>query len=435
METVGLDIGTSSISAVVLDTERKTVLKSRTVPNDSFLKTGREEEKLQDVSAIFRTVKTVLDELLGLYPDAAAIGLTGQMHGILYLDENGHVLSPLYTWQDLRAEKQEHDGCSAVQFIRENCGREIYAGYGLATHICLQRQNKLPADAASFCTIADYLGCALTGRVRPLLHSSMAASLGLYDIEAGDFLRDDLRLLGVNTGLLPEVKQDFCPLGTYWGRPVALAVGDNQAAFLGSLNPENGAVLLNIGTGAQISVFSERYYEIPGIETRPLTRGTYLLAGSSLCGGRAYAILEQFFRSYLASAGIDAASQYEVMETLAEKSLGPDQMKVKTSFLGTREQPEKRGSITNLSEDNFTPEGLVQGVLAGMAEELWDMYRLIREATGLEAGQLTASGNGARKNRALRRILEKRFALPIQLSKTEEEAACGAALVGASILS
>ncbi len=434
METVGLDIGTSSISAVVLDVEQKTVLESRTVPNDSFLRTGREEEKLQDVSVIFRTAKTVLDELLDLFPEAVSIGLTGQMHGILYLDEKGCALSPLYTWQDLRAEKQQYDGRSAVQFIRENCGREIYAGYGLATHIFLQRQNELPENAAALCTAADYLGCRLTGRVRPLMHSSMAASLGLFDIAGGDFRKEDLRLLGADPGLLPSVTEDFCPLGTYRGRPVALAVGDNQAAFLGSLEPENGAILLNIGTGAQISVFSDRFYEIEGIETRPLTRGTYLLAGSALCGGRAYAILEQFFRSYLASAGFDAGLQYDVMQTLAEKSLGADQMKVVTTFLGTRKDPTLRGLITNLSEENFTPEGLVQGVLAGMAEELWEMYLLIRDATGLEARWLTVSGNGARKNRALRQILEKRFALPLQLSKTEEEAACGAALVGASIL-
>ncbi len=435
MQAVGLDLGTSTISAVVLDPGHKKVLESRTVPNDSFIRTDREEEKIQDVSLIFQTAKSLLDALLDRYPDTAAIGLTGQMHGILYLDARGSVLSPLFTWEDRRAGQPLPDGLSALQFIRSTCGREIFSGYGLATHICLMRQGKVPAGAASFCTVADYAGCALTGRSRPLLHSSMAASLGLFDSEAGDFRRDDLHLLKTDPALLPDVTQDYCRLGSYRGRPVAVAVGDNQAGFLGSLKPEIGSVLLNVGTGSQISVFSDRYYEISGIETRPLARGTYLLTGSALCGGRAYAILERFFRSYMAASGAKEEEQYGLMQKLAEQPLGEDQMEVTTTFLGSREQPQKRGTITNLSEENFTPEGLVQGVLKGMAEELWEMYARIRKATGIEAQTLTASGNGVRRNPALREILEKRFETPVQLAKMEEEAACGAALIGSSLLS
>ena len=69
-----------------------------------------------------------------------------------------------------------------------------------------------------------------------------------------------------------------------------------------------------------------------------------------------------------------------------------DRMKVNTTFNGTRVHPELRGSILNVSEENFTPEGLVYGVLEGMAAELYEMFRVIQKGTGIQAEHLIAFG-------------------------------------------
>ena len=428
MKTIGIDIGTTTISAVVLETEEERVLEARTIQNGSFIKTEHEWEKIQDASMIISKSSAVLDDLLNRYPDTVSIGLTGQMHGIVYVDGEGSCISPLYTWQDQRGNLPVFDGASLTARMKDECGAVVSTGYGLVTHIYQCRRGGVPEGAVRLCTIPDYLGMVLTGRKKPLLHISMAASLGFFDGRSGSFRVDQLEQLGIDSSILPEVTDDFSVLGFYKGRPVTVALGDNQASFLGSVGLKENTVLLNVGTGSQISVLSDQYFETAGIEARPLTKGKFILVGASLCGGRAYAIMEKFFRSYASAAGAGECSQYEVMANLAARDLEDDPMKVRTTFNGTRMDSGLRGSITNLSEDNFTPEGMVRGVLTGIAEELYGMFESIRTGTGIEAHSLVASGNGVRKNEVLQHIFEEMFGAGLVLARYEEEAACGAAI-------
>ena len=80
--------------------------------NQSFLKSNAAWEKVQDPQHILEKTRTLLEKILKEYPDIKAIGLTGQMHGILYVDVQGKHVSPLYTWQDGRGNK-------ATSFRRE----------------------------------------------------------------------------------------------------------------------------------------------------------------------------------------------------------------------------------------------------------------------------------------------------------------------------
>ena len=108
-----------------------------------------------------------------------------------------------------------------------------------------------------------------------------------------------------------------------------------------------------------------------------------------------------------------------------------DKMEVSTRFNGTRINPDIRGGSTNLSEENFTPEGLTYGVLHGMIKELYDMYQIIYKATGIEVNHLVASGNGLRKNQVLQEISSEMFGAELSLAIYQEEAACGAAVSSA----
>lgn len=432
MKTIGVDIGTTTISLVIYEAEEDTVVKAVTIQNGCFIKGGPEWEKVQDVPVIISRAKEALDQLLDQYPEASAIGLTGQMHGIVYVNENGEAVSPLYTWQDQRGSLTEFEGESVVEQIRQTCRVSVPAGYGLATHCYQAKKNQIPQNAAFLCTIPDYLGMALTGRKKPLVHASMAASLGFFDNRRGVFQKEALEAMGIDTAILPEVSGEISTLGYYRKIPVTIALGDSQASFLGTAGMDENTVLLNMGTGGQVSVLSEHYFQTPEIEARPFLQEKYLLTGSSLCGGRAYAILEHFFREYAVAAGAPDQPQYRIMEELAKNAaLTDDSMTVVTAFNGTRSDPDARGSISGLSEDNFTPGGLILGVMAGMARELYDLYACICEGTGIRAEHVVASGNGLRKNRALRQIFQDMFKASLDLSRHEEEAACGAAVSSA----
>ena len=429
MKVIGIDIGTTTISAVVIQAESMEVIQSKTISNGSFIKTEQDWERIQNAALIIKKAKEVLDEFLGAYGDIGSIGLTGQMHGIVYLDQDGRCTSPLYTWQDGRGNLVEFAGKTLVEQINEKYGVHTAVGYGLITHIYNMRNHLVPEGSVSFCTISDYLGVALTGRKRPLLHTSMAASLGFFNRTARNFDKEKLQAAEVDLSMLPDVTDTVAILGKYQEIPVTTALGDNQASFLGSVGLRGQTVLLNMGTGGQISVLSDQYFEAPGIEARPFIQGKYLLVGSSLCGGRAYSILEKFFRSYIIAAGGEDQEQYGTMLQLAQAGeYLSNGMEIATFFHGTRVNPSLRGSIGNISEDNFTPESMVYGVLQGMARELYDMYQVIHKGTGITAHQLIASGNGLRRNPVLQRIFERMFGAALTLAPYNEEAACGAAI-------
>lgn len=457
MKLIGIDIGTTTISGVVLDAEAGTVDASSTVENGSFIETKHAWERIQDVSVIIAGAAKLLDELLAQHSNVSAIGLTGQMHGILYTDSEGRCISPLYTWQDGRGglptadeEADEKTAAANGQTFAENVrcakgetlseevlrktGTEVAAGYGLLTHLYNRRHGEVPEGAAGICTIADYFGMVLTKKKRPVMHVSNAASLGFFDTEKMCFDRKALAVFGIGEELIPEVTGNFLVLGQYQGLPVCTAVGDNQAGFLGSVGYQKNTLLVNVGTGGQISMMSDHCIRIPGIETRPFNKGTYLLVGASLCGGRAYAVLEKFFRMYAAALNGKETPQYDVMAKLAENRKAGG-LHVSTLFQGTRQKPEERGSITNICEENFTPGNLIYGVLTGMAEELFAMYQKIYEETGIRAERLVASGNGLRKNPILQDIFSEMFRAELKMAAFEEEAASGAALSAAEAVS
>ena len=112
MKVIGIDIGTTTISLVVLDTEKKAVLESRTVPNGTFIRTEKEWERIQNPDRIVEKAMRELKELRKAYKDVETIGLTSQMHGILYIDEDGNVEMKVSSF--------------SIQFILGRMGEEIF---------------------------------------------------------------------------------------------------------------------------------------------------------------------------------------------------------------------------------------------------------------------------------------------------------------------
>lgn len=432
MKSIGIDIGTTTISVVVLDGNTREIARKYTVKNDSFLPARHPWERIQDVQRILEKTMSVLEELLDFFDDVISIGLTGQMHGILYVDQKGEAVSPLYTWQDESGNQPEFCGKSICELLAESDEVHVAAGYGTVTYLYHSKKGLVPKDAVSFCTIADYLGMALTGRRAPLIHISQAAGMGLYDQERREFLRTVLEKNGADPSLLPCITDEITALGTFRGIPVSVSLGDNQASFLGCVGDRENTLLINVGTGAQVSVLSDHYCRRDGIEARPLKKDSWLLVGATLCGGAAFAALEQFFREYAAAAGAPDVPQFEIMKSLLMRQTDPTEAwKVKTTFAGTRENPRETGSVSGITRANFHPAAFIRGVLNGMSQELYDLYLSLKKEVAIS--KIMASGNGIRKNEMLRQILSERFGMPLEIIQTEEEAAVGAAMASLEI--
>lgn len=428
MKNIGIDIGTTTISVVVIDTESSNVEQKYTVSNGSFINTEYSWERIQDVDLIMSKVTTILKEILSQYKDIVSIGLTGQMHGIVYVNQEGYAVSPLYTWQDQRGNIPFDNERSLCSILQEDYHIKAATGYGMVTHLYNQIRQLIPDNAVSFCTIGDYLGMALTGRKSPLLHISQAAGMGFYNVDTCNFDMQLIKTVGIDATFLPSVTPEITTLGTFRNIPVSVSLGDNQASFLGSVKDGDNTVLVNVGTGAQISVLSNRSFSGNGIETRPLSEELFLLVGSTICGGAAYAALEKFFREYAVAAGAPDTLQFDIMKFFLEQEDSEDNWSVETTFSGTRDNPNVKGSISGITLTNFHPVSLIRGVLSGMSNELYDLYEAIHDGTGVQKTKLLASGNGVRRNKFLQDILSKRFNMSLEVEKNEEEAAYGAAI-------
>lgn len=433
MRAMGIDIGTTTASIIMMNADSGEILGSRTIAHDAFLDGHVPEAKIQDANKLYQVAEAAVLELSDEFGAPDCIGLTGQMHGMLYVDIEGEAVSPLYIWQDGCGNFKMEDGKSYAEYLRQT-GGAASTGFGLTSHFYLQKNNMIPDSAVKMVTICDYVGMKLCGRKTPVIAKDMAASWGCFDLENKKFLVDEMEKIGVDTSYLPELLECHQVMGYTVGNvpngvPVVVSLGDNQASVLGSVQDLCETVLINIGTGSQVSVGTANYYDVSGsIELRPCVGDTELLVGSGLCGGRAYAMLEKFYREVTGSEealyGMMAAQA-----NLFREAYGLNEAwKIKTTFSGTRSNPDMRGSIANIGVENFHPGAMTLGMIQGILNELHEMYVKMCEATGKKATKLVGSGNGIRKNKLMQELAEEMYGMKMEIPLYQEEAAYGAAL-------
>jgi sugar (pentulose or hexulose) kinase len=307
----------------------------------------------------------------------------------------------------------------------------------------MKETGTLPAKGVA-CFITDYLGATLTGEA-PITDPTMGASSGLFHLTERRWDSETIRHLGLPPARFPEVREAGDRLGTLTteaaratglaaGLPVYVGLGDNQASFLGSVAGRTDTVQVNVGTGGQVGRYTDRIHEAPPLETRPFPREGYLLVEAGLCGGRSYATLRRFFQAAAAQVvNIPAESDlYTAMNALAKGAArGAGGLRCEPLFTGTRAEPDRRASWTNISDENFTPANMIRALLEGMARAFREGYERILTATGTACVRLVGAGNGIRENPVLAGIIAEEFGLPLAVPAHREEAAFGAALTAA----
>lgn len=434
MKFVGIDVGTTTIGGVLFDPESRAVIDVIVEPNHALLDSVHPWERLQDPRLILETVTAICDTFASRYPDIRGIGVTGQMHGITYLDRAGNAVAPLYSWQDGRGDLLFEDGTTYAGYLSARSGYRMATGFGLTTHFYNSIHGLVPDEASVLCTIPDYIAMKLANRNSPICDPTHAASLGLFDLKNVCFDPAAMTKVGINPALLPQLGTALKTMGqTESGIAVFPAVGDNQASFIGAVKDLRISILANIGTSSQLSAYTADYVGVSRNELRPFPGGGYILVGAPLCGGRSYALLEAFFKDCIrVFTGQSCGDLYETMNRIDYEAIPEEErLQVATQFSGTRQDPDKRGVIRNIGVANFTPAHLIAGFLDGIVAELLEFYAELPDAMKRKSRILLGAGNGIRKNELLQKILRQKFQMDLQIPAGREEASHGAALVAA----
>ena len=453
---IGLDIGTTSLSAVVLDPENGRQAAHRTVANRAGSSPGPGRAEL-DLSRLYELTVRCLAELVAqadLAPTAIqGIGVTGQQHGVALIGPDALPAAPAITWQDLRVQEPLPGSDKPVldRFISAAGGREAFrntgclpaAGFLDPSLYWLSLQDALPDPPAIACFVPDAVVSFLTG-APVVCEPTLAGSSGIFDIRAICWDSTLLERLELPAGLFPPIggagdvvgglRRELAEaVGLEPGTPVTVALGDNQASFIGSAPEPGRSLLLNVGTGGQISARTDGFHFIPGLENRPFPEGQYLLIGGGLFGGRSYAYLQRFFQQVgaeLLEAEPPGDLYARMTELAATAPAGCDGLRCEPSFTGSRTDPGLRASFSGLSPDNFTPAHFARALLEGMADGFFAFFEQMKPVVGTPP-RLVGAGNGVRQNRILARILARRFEKPLLMPSHTEEAAVGAAVAAA----
>ncbi len=453
---IGLDIGTTSLSAIALDPATGRQVAHRTVANRAGSSPGPGRTEL-DLSRLYELTVQCLAEVVALtelaHTAIQGIGVTGQQHGVALIGPDALPAAPAITWQDLRVQEPLPGSDRPVldRFISAAGGREAFrntgclpaAGFLGPSLYWLNLQDALPDPPVIACFVPDAVVSFLTGTA-VVCEPTLAGSSGIFDIRANCWDTTLLERLELPAGLFPSVgnagdvvgglrRKLAEAVGLEPGTPVTVALGDNQASFIGSAPEPGRSLLLNVGTGGQISARTDGFHFIPGLENRPFPGRQYLLIGGGLFGGRSYAYLQSFFQQVgaeLLAADVPEDLYQRMTELAATVPAGSDGLRCEPFFTGSRTDPGLRASFSGLSPDNFTPAHFARALLEGMAEGFFAFFEQMKPVVGTPP-LLVGAGNGVRQNRLLAKILARRFGKPLLIPSHAEEAAVGAAVAAA----
>ncbi|MHB1319826.1 MAG: sedoheptulokinase [Anaerolineae bacterium] len=455
---LGLDVGTTSLSAVAFDCDSRRAVGQLTLPNEGARIAALPGDMLAaelDLACVGSQVTELLDGIVHSLPAGAsvlAIGVTGQQHGMALLDDRNQPVGSAITWQDQRTlGRIPGESRTWLQAFVEDAGGpgaftamgcQPAAGFlGPSLYWWMNQPSSHP-DGLHLCLIPDAIVSILTG-TSPVTDVTDGGSSGLMNIVKGDWAWEVIDSLRLPRDLFPPVvpagrphallRESIAAAAGLPSIPVCVAAGDNQASFAGSVRDPLATVLVNVGTGGQISTLVPSFTRLEGIETRAFFGSQYLLVGAGLYGGRAYAYLQSLFQEVGAALFDQEASieLYEKMNGLAAQvPSGSDGLRCAPLFTGTRDEPDRRASFTGIGPTNLTPGHLARALLEGIAEGFWEQYSTMLSAAGARE-MLVGAGNGLTQNRVLADVIARRFALALHLTGGVEAAALGAALLAA----
>jgi xylulokinase len=432
---LGIDAGTQSTKTVAVDAETGAVAASATAIYDLLpdLPPGHKEQHPQTwLDAADKTIREVVAKLRG---PVRGIGVSGQQHGFVPLDERGQVIRPAKLWNDTSTAAECEQIMAAVggrdRFIALT-GNALPPGFTASKILWLKKHE--PANFARLATVLlphDYLNFWLTGIKR--MEYGDASGTALMDVRTRAWSRPVLQ--AIDTALesrLPPLEHSAKPHGPLraelaheWGLGdgevlVSSGGGDNMMGAIGTGNVASGVVTVSLGTSGTIYACSDTPVVDPQGEVAAFcdSTGKWLPLVCTMNVTVATEMVRDCF-------GMDHGA---LGEAVARVSAGSDGLLLVPFFEGERTPncPQGTGVFFGVRPAVFDAPHLARSAMEGVTLGLNYGLNRMREL-GLRPREIRATGGGA-KNAVWRQIVADVFNAPVVCLNQEEGAAYGAAL-------
>jgi xylulokinase len=435
---LGIDTSTTSSKALLIDQEGKVVAVAS---SPHTLQTPKplwsEQDPREWWTAVSASIKQVLTESGVGAESVAAVGLTGQMHGLVLLDEAGEVLRPAILWNDQRtqAECDEiHARIGRERFIRIS-GNVALTGFTAPKILWVQKNEpQVYAKGRHVLLPKDYIRLKLTGEYA--MDKADGAGTVLFDLKSRNWSPEILKELGIDPAWMPPTfegpeftgrvtRAAAAATGLKEGTPVAAGGGDQAAGAVGVGAVEPGIVGLTVGTSGVVFATTPSAliepdgrlhafcHAVPGMWH---FMGVMLSAAGSL----------QWYRDTLApTMSFDGLLQEA--ETVPAGSEGLQFLPYLSGERTPYPDPLARGAFVGLTIRHGRGH-MTRAVLEGVSFGLKDSFTLIQNAGLGTITQVRGSGGGT-KGALWRQILASVLDAELVTVNTTEGGAYGAALL------
>lgn len=430
---LGVDLGTGSVKALLLSEDGSSLGESSTPYSVNAPRAGWAETSPEEW---WTAVAEVVRAAVGDYgPAVSAIGLSGQMHGVVLADGSGTPLRPAVLWADTRSTGELAVYRNLEGEARRRLANPPAAGMAGPTLLWLRDHEPEVYCAARWALQPkDWLRLRLTGETAA--EPSDASATLLYDIASNGWDHELLETLGLRGDLFAPLTNSWEKagsltaeaaghLGLYSGLPVAAGAGDTAAAMIGSGLLEPGLVQLTVGTGGQIVA--------PKVRPEPDPYGrTHLYRAAapdlyySMAAVQNAGLALEWVRKLL------GVSWDEVYDEAFSVSPGADGASFLPYLSGERTphfDPGARGAWTGVGLGHDRAH-LLRAALEGVAFALREGLEAL-EAAGAEAPELRLAGGGTTRE-TWRQLLADVLARPLHL--LPDDAAGKASARGAALL-
>lgn len=419
---VGVDLGTSGTKTVLFD-ENGTVIRSSYAEYPLFQpQSGYAEQNPEDWR---RAVFSTLDDVMRGDEPISAIGLSGQMHGLVMLDREGRVIRPAILWCDQRTKKQ-------CDYLTKTVGKDtltrITANPALtgftASKILWVREHE-PENFARLAKVLlpkDYVRYCMTGTFAT--DCSDAGGTQLFDVPHRTWSDVMIRAVGIEREMLPDLFESTEITGTYRGIPVVAGGGDNASAAVGSGAVREGDAFTTIGTSGVVYLHTDR----PVIDPRGRVHtfcsavpGKWHVMGVTQAAGLSLKWFRETFCKELSYREIDRLAE--------EVPPGAEGVRYLPYLMGERTphlDPDVRGAFLGLCSFHKRAHFL-RAVMEGVSYSLKDCLSVFSEMN-LKIRRMLAVGGGAKSDFWLK-MLANVYNSSLYTTETSEGAALGAAIL------
>jgi len=443
MYFLGIDVGTGGTRALVID-EVGRVVASATEEHHAFAspRIGWAE---QDPSDWWRACGVAIPKALALGnlggDQITCVGLSGQMHGAVLLEEQARVVRPALIWCDVRTEKQSRDlttQIGAERLIQLTCNPAL-TNFTL-TKCLWVRENETQhwKKVRSVMLPKDYVRLQLTGERA----TDMADASGtlLLDFAHRCWSKEMLEAVQMDESLLPNLYEspDVCgqvsaagaaSTGLRSGTPVVAGAGDQAAGSVGIGVVSPGAVSATIGTSGVVLAATDSPALDPGGRLHTFCHalpGRWLVMGVTQAAGLSL----RWFRDQFGKSTEDQFESYENLTAEAAKiAAGCDGLLWAPYLMGERTphlDPAARGMLVGLTASH-TRAHVIRAILEGVAFSLRDAFTIFNEIE-VPVKSIRLGGGGAR-SALWRQIQADAYGHRVETVEAEEGAASGAAIL------